>query len=140
MQEDTEKQITHLAMLQAVIGRMASNTFALKTLSVTLVAGMVALVGAMQKPSVLYVLAAALAVTMFTWMEARYLRLETLYRALYEDVRLGREVGPFDMSVARYETAVKPLTMIATSWSVCALYLTLMVVLLIVAIGIWRGP
>ncbi len=50
MEDKTERQIAHLAMIQAVIARMASNSFALKTLTVTLCAGVIALVGAVQKP------------------------------------------------------------------------------------------
>jgi len=139
MQDQTEKQIAHLAMIQAVISRMASNSFALKTFSVTLAAGMVALVGAVPKPSLLYVLAAIVAVAVFGWMDARYLQLETLYRGLYEDVRLGREVSPFDMSIDRYQPTAEPLPRIALSWSVNAIYSTLVAALVIVAVGVWRA-
>lgn len=139
MDDKTEKQIAHLAMIQAIIARMASNSFALKTLSVTLVAGIVALVGAVQKPSVLYVLAALLPVLVFWWLDASYLRLERLYRKLYDDVRQGAELEPFDMRVDRYERDVQSVARISLSWSVNAIYSTLLAVLLIVALGVWRS-
>jgi hypothetical protein len=139
MQEQTERQIAHLAMIQAVISRMASSSFTLKTLAVTLSAGIIALVGSVQKPSPLYAIAAMVAVAVFAWMDSRYLRLESLYRALYEDVRFGREVSAFDMNVDRYLTTVKSLPRVALSWSINAIYSVLFVVLLIVAIGIWRA-
>ena len=51
MEDDTERRIAHLAMIQTVISRMASNSFALKTLSVTLVAGVLALADAVPRPA-----------------------------------------------------------------------------------------
>ena len=139
MEDKTERQIAHLAMIQAVIARMASNSFALKTLTVTLCAGVIALVGAVQKPSMLYVIAAAAPVLMFAWMDASYLRLERLYRRLFDDVRKGVEMEPFDMRADRYDTAVPGTASLMATWSVSALYLTLLVVLLLVAVGVWQG-
>lgn len=139
MEDKTERQIAHLAMIQAVIARMASNSFALKTLTVTLCAGVIALVGAVQKPSLLYVLAAIGPVIMFGWLDAKYLRLERLYRKLYDEVRRGVEMEPFDMRVDRYDADVAPVSRIALSWSVNAVYSTLLAVLILVAIGVWRA-
>jgi hypothetical protein len=137
MEDKTERQIAHLAMIQAVIARMASNSFALKTLSVTLAAGIIALVGAVQMPSPLYILAATLPVLVFWWMDAKYLQLERLYRALYDSVRHEEELEAFDMRVDRYRQDVQSVTRIALSWSVNAIYSTLLAVLAVVAIGLW---
>jgi hypothetical protein len=137
VEDKTERQIAHLAMIQAVIARMASNSFALKTLSVTLTAGIIALVGAVQRPSPLYILAAILPVLVFWWMDAKYLQLERLYRALYDDVRLDRELDPYDMRVDRYRQNIQSVPRIALSWSVNAIYSTLLAVLMIVAAGVW---
>ncbi len=87
MEDSTERQIAHLAMIQAVIARMASNSFALKSLTVTLCAGVIALIGAVSAPSKLYLIAAGGPVLVFGWLDANYLRLERLYRKLYDDVR-----------------------------------------------------
>lgn len=139
MEDKTERLIGHLAMIQAVIARMASNSFALKTLTVTLCAGVVALVGSISKPNILYVLAAVAPVLVFSWMDASYLRLERLYRALYDDVRKGGELEPFDMRVSKYEAGVPSTLALMMSWSVSALYLTLLGVLCVVALGVWKG-
>jgi hypothetical protein len=139
MEDRTERQIAHLAMIQAVIGRMASNSFALKALAVTLTAGVMALIGGSQKPSLLYPLGGVVAIAVFWCMDARYLHLENLYRALYEDVRLEREISPFDMDVSRYRDTCKPLRRIALSWSVNDIYVTLLGLLVLVAIGLWRA-
>lgn len=137
MEDNTERQIAHLAMIQAIIARMASNSFALKTLTVTLCAGAIALVGAVQKPSVLYVIAAIGSVIMFGWLDAKYFRLELLYRRLYDDVRNGVALEPFDMRIDRYEQQIDPLTRIALRWPVNAVYSTLLVVLILIAAGVW---
>ncbi len=135
MEEKTERQIAHLAMIQAIIARMASNSFALKTLTVTLSAGVIALLGSVKTPSVLYPLAAIGPVLAFGWMDAKYLRLERLYRKLYDDVRKGAEMEPFDMRVDKYDAQVEPLSRIAVS----SIYMTLLAVLLIVSVGVMRA-
>jgi hypothetical protein len=136
MEERTERQIAHLAMIQATIARMASNSFALKTLTVTICAGVIALLGAVQKQSLLYILAAIGPVILFGWLDAKYLRNERLYRRLYEDVRRGADIEPFDMCIDRYEAEVAPTSRIALSWSVNAVYSALLAVLIVIAIGL----
>ena len=133
MDEKSERKIAHLAMIQAVIARMASNSFALKTLSVTLCAGVIALLGAVQKPAPAYVIAAILPVLVFWWMDAKYLQLERLYRALYDEIRMGDDSDPFAMSVSHLRGNVQPVLRIAISWSVNAIYMTLLIVVLVVA-------
>ncbi|MGI9406405.1 MAG: hypothetical protein ACR2O4_08545, partial [Hyphomicrobiaceae bacterium] len=56
----TTEQIAHLGMIQNVITRMAGNSFSLKTLSVTLVTAVIALIGAIDNPKPLYIAAAGL--------------------------------------------------------------------------------
>ena len=119
-------------MIQAIIARMAANSFALKSLAVTLCAGVIALIGAVTNPSWIYLIAAVGPVLVFGWLDANYLRLEKLYRNLFDDVRKGVEMEPFDMRVDRYETQVDAATRIATTWSVSWLYGTLLAVLALV--------
>lgn len=132
MNYETERQIAHLAMIQAIIARMAANSFALKTLAITLCAGVIALIGAVQNPNKIYLLAAIGPVLVFGWLDAKYLRLERMYRKLYDDVRKGGEMEPFDMRVDRYEAQVDPTTRIAATWSVSWLYGTLLAVLALI--------
>jgi len=132
MEDHTERQIAHLAMIQAIIARMAANSFALKSLAVTLCAGVIALIGAVPNPSKIYLIAAAGPVLVFGWLDASYLRFERLYRKLYDDVRKGGEMEPFDMRVDRYEAQVDPTIRIASTWSVSWLYGTLLAVLALI--------
>lgn len=138
MEDKTERLIAHLAMIQAVIARMASNSFALKTLTITLCAGVVALVGSVQNPKALFLISALAPVAIFAWMDAKYLQLERLYRALYEDVRRGSDVEPFDMRTQKYIAVVPSTFALMRSWSIFGLYGTIFLVLAIVAFGLWR--
>lgn len=135
-QQMNEARMAHLAIIQAVIGRMSTNCFALKALAVTLSTGVIAVAGAIPNPTPLFVLSATLPVAVFWWLDARYLRLERLYRRLYDDVRCGGDVAPFDMDAQRYAAQAPGIMRIAVSWSVNAVYLTLLAALLIVALGL----
>lgn len=133
----TSEQVAHLGMIQNVITRMAGNSFALKTLSVTLVTAVIALIGAIDDPQPLYIAAAGLPVVVFWWMDAKYLQLERLYRALYDDVRNGAAVAPFDMRANQYLAQTQSVPRIAFSWSVVAIYLTLLCVLILVGYALY---
>ena len=47
-EKHSEKYIAHLGMIQGVINRMASNSFALKALAITISAAMIAITGTHQ--------------------------------------------------------------------------------------------
>ena len=51
MTEPDQVMIAHLGMVQAVVARMAANSFALKALTVTLAAGVLAFTGAVTEPA-----------------------------------------------------------------------------------------
>jgi hypothetical protein len=139
MTEFDQTRIAHMQMIQNVITRMAGNSFALKTLAVTLTTGVIALLGAIQKPNPFYMLAALLPILMFWWLDTRYLQLERLYRRLYDDVRLGKMNEPFCMDTRAYRDQVASVVRIAVSWSVIGIYAALVCVLGIVAAGIKTG-
>ena len=81
-----ENKLNHLQMIQGIINRMASNSFALKGWAVTLVAGIFALAGKDTDKS--YFLVAYLPIIIFWGLDGYYLLQERLYRALYDKVRL----------------------------------------------------
>lgn len=99
----SETTIKHLEMIQAVIARMAGNSFALKGWAVT-VTGAVLAFGADRKDTAVALLALVPAVV-FWGLDGYYLALERRFRALYDDVRTGKappEDGAFSMNIARY--------------------------------------
>lgn len=97
-----EKKIKHLEMIQGVINRMASNSFALKGWAVTLVAGIFAL--ASKDSDKMYFLIVYVPVVVFWGLDSYYLLQERLYRALYGKVRkMDEEEIDFDLNANREE-------------------------------------
>jgi hypothetical protein len=120
-ESDSAAKAAHLQMILAVIARMATNSFALKALSVTLFAGFLAYIGARSHPVTILSYGVAGAELVLWTLDAQYLRMERLFRVLYDDVR--QQAGTdFAMDVQRYRAKVAPLWRVAFSWSVVWLY------------------
>ena len=134
MTEPAESQIRHLEMIQGVINRMAGNSFALKALSGTITAAGIAYAGATNDPASWFAAAGILPAAIFWIMDAKYLRLEKLFRALHDGVRSGKVQEPFDMNFMRYDKTVEGLAKVAISWSVAWFYLTLIVILIVLTL------
>ena len=117
-----EEQIKHLEFIQGVINRMAGNSFLLKGWTVTIVSALFVLVGSHADRRLLSVV--LLPVIVFWGLDAYYLRLERLYRALYDGIRTPSDEGlqstePFSMNVADYGQQVA--SWFSTLWSVSIL-------------------
>ena len=84
MGKSMENKIKHLEMIQAIITRMAQNSFMIKGWSLTLVVAMFAFV---PKTACLFIPIAIIPVLIFTCLDAYYLQLERRYRKLYDIVR-----------------------------------------------------
>jgi hypothetical protein len=80
-----ESKLKHLEMIQAVINRMAHNSFLLKGWSVTLTAALLALAASNAKPQL--ILVALFPATMFWGLDGYFLWQERLFRSLYDYVR-----------------------------------------------------
>jgi hypothetical protein len=78
-----------LKMIEAVIGRLAGNSFLLKGWTVTLVAGLTTFSAADADRS--FALIAVFVVLVFGFLDAYYLALERSYRELYR--RAANEAG-----------------------------------------------
>lgn len=74
---------THVTMLQSAIARMASNSAACKTWTVTLVAGILVVAAGRPDASVAWI--ALLPTFAFAGMDAYYLALERAFRHRYRD-------------------------------------------------------
>lgn len=74
---------THLAIIQNVIQRMASNSASCKTWCVTLVSAILVIVADKEKPDYAYV--AFLPTIIFTALDVYYLALEKEFRSAYND-------------------------------------------------------
>jgi hypothetical protein len=129
----SDQQIAHLGMIQGVINRMASNSFALKALAVTIAASILAIAGAQQDApaSVSYV--GLFPVVVFWLIDAKYLRLERLFRSLYDHIREGRDFEAFSMNTTSFNKDVSSTLRIAVSWSVIWFYLAVAAALVAVS-------
>ena len=90
----TEIQVKHLEFIQAVIKRMAGNSFQIKAWAVVLVSALLGF-GVQQESAGFAVIAVFPAVVFWT-LDAFYLRQERLFRELYDAVRLGKITAATD--------------------------------------------
>ena len=74
----------HLDMIQAVITRMATNSFMLKGWAVTLIAGVFVLSSKDSNP--LFFLIAYIPIVLFWFLDSYYLQLERKFRVLYKQI------------------------------------------------------
>ena len=130
IQLDQDK-IAHMEMVQNVITRMASNSFALKAITITLTAGVLAFTGAVTAPSPKILLAALVPIVALWILDAQYLRLERLFRRLYDAIRRGEVTDPFSMNITPYASVEQRVIRIALSWSVAWFYAPIALVLLV---------
>ena len=123
-----ETQLRHLEAIQAVITRQASNSFALKTLTGTITAAVVAYSAATTTQSSWMPVAGVLPALVFWIMDAKYLRQERQFRGLYDAVRRDEVQELFSMNLAKYGGKVDSVLRIAVSWSVLWFYFVNVVV------------
>ena len=98
----SETRIKHLELIQAVITRMAGNSFLLKGWSVTLVSALFAL--ASKEADVRYVLISYFPAAMFWFLDGYFLFQERLFRRLYDKVRSTQNVDTdFSMNTSGLE-------------------------------------
>lgn len=103
-----DTKIAHLQMIQAIITRMAGNSFFIKGWSVTIVAALFALAAAGTND--LFVYLAYFPAFMFWSLDAYFLRQERLFRKLYDHVRVLDGVNvDFSMNTKPYDMEVDGL-------------------------------
>jgi hypothetical protein len=100
-----ECKLKHLEMIQAVISRMASNSFLLKGWSVTLTSALFALAAKDSNPFFIYL--AYFPCATFWALDGYFLRQERLYRELYVEVahKPHTEID-FSMNAAKFDDKV----------------------------------
>lgn len=128
-----DQQIAHLGMIQGVINRMASNSFALKALTVTISAAIIAITGTQKNAPTSISYIGIFPVVVFWLMDAKYLRLERLYRKLYDHIRKGEVFEAFSMNTASFNKDISSTLRIAVSWSVIWFYLAVAAALIAVS-------
>ena len=123
----------YLEMIQNVISRMASNSFALKGWAVALVSGVFVL--SSKDSNALYFLIAYVPIVFFWVLDSYYLLQERLYRSLYSDAEKGHQ-KPFDMiaSYSKYGGTKNSFLSCFTSLTEVCFYLPLAIIVAIVVL------
>ena len=98
-----EKKLKHLEFIQGVINRLANNSFLIKGWCITIVAALSALSSGTKDQ---YILIAYFPVFIFWLLDSYYLWQESLFRELYDDVRIMGEAD-IDFSMKFSENALK---------------------------------
>lgn len=88
-------KIKHLEMIQAIVSRMAANSFRLKSWSVTLVAGFLAIT--IKEMNAITLILACMILMVFWGLDSYYLQQERLYRAFYEGVCANHDIKNYSM-------------------------------------------
>lgn len=117
-------------MIQAIIARMAGNSFLLKGWAVTLVAGLTAVAKTGQHVHVAWIGCGVAAV--FAVLDAMYVALEREYRALYRRVVDGKASA---WSLTPSSVSLSGLLGTLISWSVAPIYVAAAIGAAIVATG-----
>ena len=112
-----ESKLKHLEMIQAVINRMAQNSFLLKGWSVTLTAALFVLAANDARPQ--FILVALFPALMFWGLDGYFLWQERLFGALYDRVRVAdlvdysMDTRPCLSSTAGWWTTTFSVTLLA---------------------------
>lgn len=115
-----EKKIKHLELIQAVINRMANNSFLIKGWCVTLVAAILALANKDMNRGFIVVI--FIPILMFWFLDTFFLKQEKLFRDLYNEVRLKNEDEiDFSMKTNRNDWFKKNIQA-AFSITICPFY------------------
>ena len=131
MDDDSQKTVEHLKLVQGVVTRMAGNSAQMKTWAVSLVTAAFIFSGLSEDPHWLIALGGCIPVIAFWTMDARYLHLERCYIKLYEAIVDGTTVKPFELDYRPYSSTTVSVWRIAWSWSVCRFYGALLSVMLL---------
>lgn len=122
----SQNKTAHLQMIQGIITRMGSNSFAMKGWTIGIMIAVYAFAGSDTKNALVITL---IPMVVLAILDANYLLLERKHRALYENVRNTDEVEiNFSMDIQNVPTTIKEadkfdLLRVLLSWSILPFYL-----------------
>lgn len=119
-----ESKIRHLEAIQGVINRQANNSLAIKVLTGTITAAVIANISNITTSASFWMLAApgVLPGIVFCFLDAMYLRQEQMFRKLYDAARSDKFNDPFSMNFVKYGSRTPNLLKVICSWSVGLFY------------------
>ena len=139
--EPEAARIEHLKLIQSVIARQASNSFAVKSMATAVTAALVAFIAAAEEP---IAGAGALALAVLWGLDTAFLRQERRFRRLYDTVRGGVASRPgeeryFTMDADVGMAVVESPLQVACRSSLLLTYPPLMALAVGAALAQWVG-
>jgi hypothetical protein len=129
-------RVKHLEFIQAVISRMAANSFLLKGWTVTLAAALLAV--SAKEAEARFSLVGFFPALGFWWLDAYYLRQERLFRTLFDHVRKATDEA---LSKDPYSLSTKPFRRVCPGWFKTlwtgTLFLHLLVLFALAVASVW---
>ncbi len=116
----TEKVVKHLEMTQAVINRLGSNSFLVKSWSMTIIVAAMVLIAKPEIQNPYFVLVLILPALGFWILDGYFLWQERLFRQVYNEIRVQSDTD-FEMSSLKHRDKPK------CSWLSAIFSLTLII-------------
>ena len=116
----TEKVVEHLKMIQAVINRLGSNSFLVKSWSMTVIVAAMVLIAKQNIQNPYFVLVLILPALGFWILDGYFLWQERLFRQIYGEIRVQSDTD-FEMNPMKHKNKPK------CSWFSAIFSLTLVI-------------
>ena len=102
----TEKVVKHLEMTQAVINRLGSNSFLVKSWSMTIIVAAMVLIARQNIQDPYFVLVLILPALGFWILDGYFFRQERLFRQIYDEIRAQSDTD-FEMNPMKHKDKPK---------------------------------
>lgn len=130
-----EYKVRYLEMIQAVITRMASNSFLLKGWTVTLIVGILAFANLKQMEAI-FIIVALIPAVVFWVLDGFFLYQEKLYRKLYEyATNLELENIDFSLNAYRFKDDISSFFRVIFSKTLLLFYVPILTVIVSALFG-----
>ena len=129
----TEKVVKHLEMTQAVINRLARNSFLIKSWSMIILVAAMVLIARENLQNPYFVLVLFLPIVGFWILDGYFLWQERLFRYVYDDIRQQTDTD-FKMDIGKHKGKPKS-SWISAIFSVTLIIFFLIEIIFVVAIA-----
>ena len=126
---ENEERVKHLELVQGVINRLANNSFLIKGWMITVVMAGVG-ISVSQSMKALYIFT-IVAIVLFWFLDAYYLRLEKLFRRHFDFVAKSEDDLKFDMDISKHQKDIKTILRIMFSSPTIILYLPVLILTIV---------
>lgn len=134
-------KIKHLDYIQNIITRMNSNSFQIKTWTVTIVTALLAI--SINSKNSWFIVLAILPTVVLWFLDAYYLNTERKFRALYNEIAgitsKKNELKDFEMSIDDFRKGICPYFKVLISPTIILIYSTLILLLILINCIIING-